>query len=60
MVHRPRPAAFEDAGVAAIIYTDIDRDGAMWWPERAGHRPILPAPTAIPVIASAASRRWPT
>jgi phosphoribosylformimino-5-aminoimidazole carboxamide ribotide isomerase len=26
--------AFEDAGVAAIIYTDIDRDGAMQGPER--------------------------
>ena len=43
--------SFEDAGVAAIIYTDIDRDGAM-----AG--PNLPATEAlaravdIPVIAS--------
>jgi phosphoribosylformimino-5-aminoimidazole carboxamide ribotide isomerase len=30
--------AFEDAGVAAIIYTDIDRDGAMQGPN-VGKRP---------------------
>ena len=42
---------FEDAGVAALIYTDIDRDGAM-------HGPNIPATAAlaravtIPVIAS--------
>ena len=43
--------SFEDAGVAAIIYTDIDRDGAMGGPN-------IPATVAlaeavdIPVIAS--------
>ncbi|SNR25843.1 1-(5-phosphoribosyl)-5-[(5-phosphoribosylamino)methylideneamino]imidazole-4-carboxamide isomerase [Paracoccus sediminis] len=42
---------FQDAGVAAIVYTDIDRDGAM-------HGPNVPATEAlaravgIPVIAS--------
>jgi hypothetical protein len=30
--------SFEDAGVAAIIYTDIDRDGAMQGPEHRGDR----------------------
>ena len=42
---------FEDAGVAAIIYTDIDRDGAMQGvnvPATAE----LAAATSIPVIAS--------
>ena len=29
---------FEDAGVAAIIYTDIDRDGVLQGPQPAGHR----------------------
>ena len=28
---------FEDAGVAAIVYTDIERDGALAGPERGGH-----------------------
>lgn len=43
--------AFEDAGIAAIIYTDIDRDGAMGGPN-------IPATEAlartvdVPVIAS--------
>ena len=42
---------FEDAGVAAIIYTDINRDGAMQGPnvEATG---ALARAVAIPVIAS--------
>lgn len=43
--------AFEDAGVAAIIYTDIDRDGAMGGPNVAETAAIAAA-TSIPVIAS--------
>ena len=43
--------AFEDAGVAAIIYTDIDRDGAMQGPNVAATAALARA-TAIPVIAS--------
>lgn len=43
--------AFEDAGVAAIIYTDIDRDGAMGGPNVAATAALARA-TAIPVIAS--------
>lgn len=43
--------AFEDAGVAAIIYTDIDRDGAMQGPNVAATADLARA-TAIPVIAS--------
>lgn len=42
---------FEDAGVAAIIYTDIDRDGVLKginWPGTAA----LAGATRIPVIAS--------
>ena len=42
---------FEDAGVAAIIYTDIDRDGVLAginWPATR----VLAAATRIPVIAS--------
>ena len=42
---------FEDAGVAAIIYTDIDRDGAMRWAERRRHRGARRGGT-MPVIAS--------
>ena len=30
------PARFEDAGVAAIIYTDIDRDGVLAGPQHRG------------------------
>lgn len=44
-------ARFEDAGVAAIVYTDIDRDGILAginWQSTLG----LAAATAIPVIAS--------
>jgi len=43
--------AFEDAGVAAIIYTDINRDGAMQGPNVAATAALARACT-IPVIAS--------
>ena len=43
--------SFEDAGVAAIIYTDIDRDGAMGGPNIAATEALSRAVT-IPVIAS--------
>jgi phosphoribosylformimino-5-aminoimidazole carboxamide ribotide isomerase len=43
--------SFEDAGVAAIIYTDIDRDGAMGGPNVAATEALARAVT-IPVIAS--------
>ncbi|MFW5881215.1 MAG: 1-(5-phosphoribosyl)-5-[(5-phosphoribosylamino)methylideneamino]imidazole-4-carboxamide isomerase [Roseicyclus sp.] len=43
--------AFEDAGVAAIVYTDIDRDGAMGGPNVAATAALARA-TSIPVIAS--------
>ncbi|MEM6275802.1 MAG: 1-(5-phosphoribosyl)-5-[(5-phosphoribosylamino)methylideneamino]imidazole-4-carboxamide isomerase [Pseudomonadota bacterium] len=43
--------SFEDAGVAAIIYTDIDRDGAMGGPNVAATDALARA-TSIPVIAS--------
>ena len=43
--------AFEDAGVAAIIYTDIDRDGAMQGPNVVATAALARAVT-IPVIAS--------
>ncbi len=43
--------AFEDAGVAAIIYTDIDRDGAMQGPNVVATAALARA-TSIPVIAS--------
>jgi phosphoribosylformimino-5-aminoimidazole carboxamide ribotide isomerase len=42
---------FEDAGVAAIIYTDIERDGAMQGVNVAATA-ALAAATSIPVIAS--------
>lgn len=42
---------FEDAGVAAIIYTDIDRDGAMEGPNVEATAALARA-VAIPVIAS--------
>ena len=41
---------FEDAGVAAIIYTDIDRDGAMGGPNVQATTDLARA-TTIPVIA---------
>jgi phosphoribosylformimino-5-aminoimidazole carboxamide ribotide isomerase len=43
--------SFEDAGVAAIIYTDIDRDGAMGGPNVEATA-ALARSVAIPVIAS--------
>jgi len=42
---------FEDAGVAAIIYTDIDRDGAMQGPNVEATA-ALARTVSIPVIAS--------
>lgn len=42
---------FEDAGVAALIYTDIDRDGAMGGPNIAATAALARA-VSIPVIAS--------
>lgn len=43
--------SFEDAGVAAIIYTDIDRDGAMQGPNVETTETLARAVT-IPIIAS--------
>lgn len=43
--------SFEDAGVAAIIYTDINRDGAMGGPNVAATKALARA-VDIPVIAS--------
>ncbi|SEK89550.1 1-(5-phosphoribosyl)-5-[(5-phosphoribosylamino)methylideneamino] imidazole-4-carboxamide isomerase [Roseivivax marinus] len=43
--------SFEDAGVAAIIYTDIDRDGAMGGPNVEATADLGRA-VSIPVIAS--------
>jgi phosphoribosylformimino-5-aminoimidazole carboxamide ribotide isomerase len=42
---------FEDAGVAAIIYTDIDRDGAMQGPNVPATAALARA-VSVPVIAS--------
>ena len=42
---------FEDAGVAALIYTDIDRDGAMQGPNVEATAALARA-VSIPVIAS--------
>ena len=41
----------EDAGIAAIIYTDIDRDGAMGGPNVAATEALARA-VSVPVIAS--------
>ena len=43
--------SLEDAGVAALIYTDIERDGAMQGPNIAATEALARA-VAIPVIAS--------
>ncbi|MCR9125994.1 MAG: 1-(5-phosphoribosyl)-5-[(5-phosphoribosylamino)methylideneamino]imidazole-4-carboxamide isomerase [Rhodobacteraceae bacterium] len=43
--------SFEDVGVAAIIYTDIDRDGAMQGPNVAATAELARA-VSVPVIAS--------
>jgi phosphoribosylformimino-5-aminoimidazole carboxamide ribotide isomerase len=42
---------FEDAGVAAIIYTDINRDGLLAGPDLEGTR-LLAKQLSTPVIAS--------
>jgi phosphoribosylformimino-5-aminoimidazole carboxamide ribotide isomerase len=42
---------FEDAGIAAVIYTDIDRDGAMGGPNVAATAALARA-VSVPVIAS--------
>ena len=42
---------FEDAGVAAIIFTDIDRDGLLQGRERREHRQLARS-ISVPVIAS--------
>lgn len=42
---------FEDAGIAAIIYTDIERDGAMGGPNIAATAALARA-VSVPVIAS--------
>ncbi len=43
--------AFEDAGIAAIIYTDIDRDGAMGGPNIPATEALARA-VNVPIIAS--------
>lgn len=43
--------SFQDAGIAAIIYTDIDRDGALVGPN-VGATAELARAVAVPVIAS--------
>ena len=43
--------SFEDAGVAAIIYTDLNRDGAMQGPNVSATADLARA-VSIPVIAS--------
>lgn len=44
-------AAFEDAGVAALVVTEISRDGTLEGPDLAGLGSVLSS-TSIPVIAS--------
>jgi len=44
-------ARFEEAGVAAIIYTDINRDGALLGPDITGAKQLCAA-TEIPIILS--------
>jgi phosphoribosylformimino-5-aminoimidazole carboxamide ribotide isomerase len=44
-------AAFADAGVAALVVTEISRDGTLEGPDLAGLASVLAA-TAVPVIAS--------
>lgn len=44
-------AAFEDAGVAALVVTEISRDGTLEGPDLTGLGEVLAA-TSIPVIAS--------
>ena len=47
---------FEDAGIAAIVYTDIDRDGAMQGPNVAATAALARA-VAIPVTRTRAPSR---
>lgn len=42
---------FEDAGVTAIVYTDIERDGILTGPDLKGTQTLAEA-TTIPIIAS--------
>jgi phosphoribosylformimino-5-aminoimidazole carboxamide ribotide isomerase len=51
MTARDLALAFEDAGVAAIVYTDIERDGALQGPNVAATAALARALTT-PVIAS--------
>ena len=44
-------SAFEDAGVAAVVYTHVDTDGAMAGPDLDGLRRVAAA-VDLPVIAS--------
>jgi phosphoribosylformimino-5-aminoimidazole carboxamide ribotide isomerase len=44
-------AAFEGAGVAAFVVTDISRDGVLAGPDVGGYRELLAA-TSVPIIAS--------
>jgi phosphoribosylformimino-5-aminoimidazole carboxamide ribotide isomerase len=44
-------AHFEDAGVAALVVTDISRDGVLAGPDVDGYASLLRA-TPVPVIAS--------
>ena len=48
--------SFEDAGVAAIIYTDIDRDGAMQGPNIPATEALARA-VSIPVIMGPSAQR---
>jgi phosphoribosylformimino-5-aminoimidazole carboxamide ribotide isomerase len=43
--------SFEDAGVAALLYTDVDRDGAMEGPNLPATRALAEA-VGVPVLAS--------
>ena len=43
--------SFEDAGVAAIIYTDINKDGMMMGPDFEGTKELTEN-VATPIIAS--------
>jgi phosphoribosylformimino-5-aminoimidazole carboxamide ribotide isomerase len=44
-------AVFEDAGVAAVVFTEIARDGTLAGPDLAQFAAVV-ASTAVPVIAS--------
>ena len=53
-------APFEDAGVAAIIYTDIERDGSAEGPRPGGDGASRPRDLASPSLPPAALHRSPT